>query len=377
MKPPAAPLFNGSTMRRLMRSDFLLDVVPNYGRIKIGVCGNLSSPDDEVGITNTIIMGQGAGASGVVINDSVLIGPETGANLIGNSLTVEDPLFPGQVAIVGVTAVGRRCVGLGQWAGNTTAFGDSCLWSVQTPGSGAFGYVTLEHLTTGLECNAFGRGAGTKLTTSDYCNLFGNSTAGSAITASRTNLFGYAAMPYGNSPDNCGMGHLLFFNLTGLDLGGGAFVGENVGLGNYAGSSLVAAYRNTMIGTSSGNHALQKVDVAHSIAVGINSYTTKDYQAVLGAADITETILRGTVLAPNIVSTGPISIRDTVAAPPGGAYAINIGTGGFGVYWGSGAPAASAAKGSLYLRTDGSGTSNRMYVNTDGNTTWTAVGTAA
>ena len=43
----------------------------------------------------------------------------------------------------------------------------------------------------------------------------------------------------------------------------------------------------------------------------------------------------------------------------------------------SGAPTLSAAKGSLYLRSDGSTTNDRMYVNTNGATTWTAVTTAA
>jgi len=52
-------------------------------------------------------------------------------------------------------------------------------------------------------------------------------------------------------------------------------------------------------------------------------------------------------------------------------------TANFGVFFGSGAPSLAAAKGSLYLRSDGSGTSDRMYVNTDGSTTWTAVTTAA
>jgi len=37
----------------------------------------------------------------------------------------------------------------------------------------------------------------------------------------------------------------------------------------------------------------------------------------------------------------------------------------------------SAAKGSLYLRSDGSGTGDRAYINTDGGTTWTALTTAA
>lgn len=48
-----------------------------------------------------------------------------------------------------------------------------------------------------------------------------------------------------------------------------------------------------------------------------------------------------------------------------------------GIYSGAGAPAISAAQGSLYLRTDGSGTGDRAYINTDGGTTWTALTTAA
>ena len=44
---------------------------------------------------------------------------------------------------------------------------------------------------------------------------------------------------------------------------------------------------------------------------------------------------------------------------------------------GSGAPTFQAPQGSLYLRTDGSSTSTRAYINTDGNTTWTAVTTAS
>jgi hypothetical protein len=47
------------------------------------------------------------------------------------------------------------------------------------------------------------------------------------------------------------------------------------------------------------------------------------------------------------------------------------------IYSGTGAPTLSAPQGSLYLRTDGSSTSTRLYVNTTGSTTWTAVTTAA
>lgn len=58
--------------------------------------------------------------------------------------------------------------------------------------------------------------------------------------------------------------------------------------------------------------------------------------------------------------------------------ALQIATSGPLVYSGSGAPSISAAvKGSIYLRSDGSGTSNRAYIATDTAGTWTALTTAA
>ena len=58
-------------------------------------------------------------------------------------------------------------------------------------------------------------------------------------------------------------------------------------------------------------------------------------------------------------------------------FESGMAVGGVQILVGSGAPAASAAKGSLYVRTDGSSTSTRLYVNTNGSTTWTNVTTAA
>lgn len=53
------------------------------------------------------------------------------------------------------------------------------------------------------------------------------------------------------------------------------------------------------------------------------------------------------------------------------------GSGGPSITAGTGAPSATAPKGSLYIRLDGSSTSTRMYINTDGATTWTNFVTAA
>jgi hypothetical protein len=73
---------------------------------------------------------------------------------------------------------------------------------------------------------------------------------------------------------------------------------------------------------------------------------------------------------------GIVGSGSTIAPAAGGAEMIEFGTTGIGIYIGSGAPTISAIKGSLYLRTDGSSTSTRLYVN-NGTTTWVAVTTAS
>lgn len=50
---------------------------------------------------------------------------------------------------------------------------------------------------------------------------------------------------------------------------------------------------------------------------------------------------------------------------------------GVGIRGGTGAPTEQAPKGTLYVRLDGSSTSTRLYVNTDGATTWTNFTSAA
>lgn len=81
-----------------------------------------------------------------------------------------------------------------------------------------------------------------------------------------------------------------------------------------------------------------------------------------------------------INSSGDAVVRPTVATPAAGSTSARLlfgTTAGFGIYYGSGAPTVSAAKGSLYLRSDGTTTNDRMYVNTNGTTTWTNVTTGA
>lgn len=78
---------------------------------------------------------------------------------------------------------------------------------------------------------------------------------------------------------------------------------------------------------------------------------------------------------------GAVALHDNVALPAGGSAGVTLlfSAGTIGVYVGSGAPSVSAAQGSLYLRSDGSSTSTRAYINNSAGsgTTWTAITTAA
>jgi len=77
-------------------------------------------------------------------------------------------------------------------------------------------------------------------------------------------------------------------------------------------------------------------------------------------------------LALPLTSTGRATILNATAVPAGGTQGAGYllsSVANFGVIFGSGAPAASMARGSLYLRSDGP-----PYYNTNGTTGWAPVG---
>lgn len=91
----------------------------------------------------------------------------------------------------------------------------------------------------------------------------------------------------------------------------------------------------------------------------------------------TAVTIKGATQAVNVA--GVLNAASGTATPAAGSTAARLllgTTAGFGIYFGSGAPTVSAAQGSLYLRSDGTTTNDRMYVNTNGTTGWTAVITA-
>lgn len=103
-----------------------------------------------------------------------------------------------------------------------------------------------------------------------------------------------------------------------------------------------------------------------------NGFQTVSIDSTTGAETTTGTF-GATVSTPGTVTAD----SDSAVVAGGAAAFLATSTSGLGIYVGSGAPTVSAAQGSLYIRTDGSSTSTRLYVNTNGTTGWTNVTTAA
>jgi hypothetical protein len=107
-----------------------------------------------------------------------------------------------------------------------------------------------------------------------------------------------------------------------------------------------------------------------------NGFQTISINGTTGAVTVTGTFGAATSVT-TLTATGNIT-ADSATAPAAGGMAAFLAssTANFGIYVGSGAPTVAAAKGSFYLRTDGSSASTRLYVS-DGGTTWIAVTTAS
>jgi hypothetical protein len=76
----------------------------------------------------------------------------------------------------------------------------------------------------------------------------------------------------------------------------------------------------------------------------------------------------------NVKTAGPLTSANTVAPTAGGAAACGVlasSTASLGIFFGTGAPTFAAAQGSIYSNTTGAAGA-RLYVNTNGGTTWVA-----
>ena len=156
-------------------------------------------------------------------------------------------------------------------------------------------------------------------------------------------------------------------NIKGGNILGGANVNATTHTGTTVSVSANITGGNVLFGTG--------------VVSGTGNVTGGNVLFGTGVVSGTGNVTGGNVLSSAVVSAvGAATILSGTAIPAGGTtgsgYKLSS-TANLGVFFGSGVPTLSAAKGSLYLRTDGTTTNDRMYVNTNSSTTWTAVTTVA
>jgi len=149
-----------------------------------------------------------------------------------------------------------------------------------------------------------------------------------------------------------------------LDLGGNDLIVNSVKVG-----ATGPAQAGTVI-TSSDFSAL----------TGVTAGTVTASKAVI--VDASKDISTfGAIGGGSVSVTGAVTARSGTASPAAASAvsALSMGSAGVGVYWGTGSPntALTAAKGSLFIATDGSSSTTRLFINTNGGTTWTSVPTTA
>lgn len=297
----------------------------------------------------------------------------------------------------------------------------------------AFGYLALSAVTGGVDPAAnYNTGIGSfalsSLTTGYKNTALGRASADNLTTGYQNTALGYGTLHWGTTAVNCvavgfeavhggATGPITAQGITGIGFHAlyeclGDF---NTAVGTSAAASVTTGARNTAIGTNALNAlATGNDNTAIGYGAGItntgsgNIFVGQGADANTGLANVTVIATGTTATASNTMILGngqtilpgaagydigstanpwaygifskALYAESGTAIPAGGTAGKGFllsSTSNFGIFFGSGAPTLTAAKGSLYMRSDGSGTTNRAYINTDGGTTWTALTTAA
>jgi hypothetical protein len=234
----------------------------------------------------------------------------------------------------------------------------------------ATGNVTGGNILTGGLISATGNITSAGNVSGTY--LLGNGSQLTGISSLTTISAGTTNMTVNGSGGNIsatigGTSNVAVFASTGINV-----------LGTISASGNISAAGNIITGVT-GNITGGNISTAGLITATGNIIST----ANVSGGNLTtgsQVVATGNVTGGNIRTAGQVVAATATAITAGGSQSVGLEfstTADFGIFFGSGAPTISAAKGSLYLRSDGSTTNDRMYVNTNGSTTWTAVITVA
>lgn len=347
-------------------------------------------------VTGNVFIGNGSGLTGIVVSGGTsIVNGTSNVSVLANSNV---SIAVGGTANVAVWAnTGGFISGVISVTGNITG------GNIRTAGQvTATGNITGQNIIAGSGIGAAGDiaaggviFANGNVSTSSSVNATGN-IAGSYFLGNGSFLTGLSStsritsgttemsvdVPSGNIRATVGgTANIAVFSTDGVAIIGGVnatggLVGSNVNTsgfvtatGNITGGNI----RSTGLVSAAGNILGGNIAVTGNVSLTANVIAGN---LTAGA----QMIALGNVTGGNVTTSGQVRAFNATAIPAGGTagagYVLSSAT-NFGVFFGSGAPTLSAAKGSLYLRSDGTTTNDRMYVNTDGATAWTAVITAS
>ena len=277
-------------------------------------------------------------------------GNVTGGNLLSTTLSLSGNILSAINTTANITTTANISVGNVLINGITNSTGNVTGGNLRTTGQmSASGNVTGGNVSTAGLITAVGNVTGGNLNTGAQVVATGNITGGNVISV---------ALVQGTIVSATG-------NVIGGNVNSGAQV---VATGNITGGNVLTAGLVSVTGNITGGNVLGGANVNATLFTG----TTISVAANISGGNI----LSGAVIS----AVGNARILSGTAVPAGGTAGAGYrmsSTTNFGIFFGSGAPTLSAAQGSLYMRTDGSATSDRMYVNTGGATAWTPVITAS
>jgi hypothetical protein len=323
----------------------------------------LAATSVTVGWTGTLAASRGGtGLSSLGTGVATALGINTGANA-GSFVTYNGPLgTPNAAVLTNATGLPISTGVSGLGTGVATALGTN----IGTAGA----VVTFN--------GSIGAATGTSLA------LNGATIGSHALAVTGTSAFSDVMLIGGGSQ------HIN----AKLDVTGATVTTGNDSFPFFVSASAPQGQAGFLLYNSASNHVDNKVlfglqadttagrNTAFAFSVKFSDVTdaTRTTTMSMLAANNGSTTTAASLVGINWSYPGVVTVGSTTATPAGGSTAVRLvfgTTSGFGIYVGSGAPTVSAAQGSLYLRSDGSSTSTRLYVNTNGSTTWTNVTTAA
>jgi hypothetical protein len=336
----------------------------------VGVSGNLYVTGDIVGnivvsgstfvgnvTAGNLLTGGLVSATGNVTGGNLrtgglisATGNVTSGNLLSTTLSLSGNVLSAINTTANITTSANISVGNALINGVTATTGNITGGNLRTTGQmSASGNVTGGNVSTGGLITATGNVTGGNLNTGAQIVATGNITGGNVLSGALV------------------QGAIL--SATGNVIGGNVTTGGQVSAtANITGGNILTAGLLSATGNITGGNVLGGANVNAVLHTG----TT---------ISVTANITGGNILSGAVVSAvGAATILSGTAIPVGGTAGAGYkmsSTANLGIFFGSGAPTLNAAQGSLYLRTDGTTTTTRMYVNTDGASTWTSVTTAS